>query len=315
MTSLPEFTIIIPVRNRAEIVGRTLQSIAGQTQPPAKTVLVDNGSTDHTLRVLRQWAESQRRKNLDAIVVEETKPGASAARNRGLEEAATPYVMFFDSDDTMAPGHCASVAEALRRLSGPDILGWDTTYHRLDGSTRTFRFPEYGDVMFTHLFHSCLATQRYTARTELIRRVGAWDETLPAWNDYELGTRLLLATGDVRKMLLPRNSAPTVDIYSTAESITGTKLSSLGAGREAALDACDRALRRAGRTRELVYTQLRRVILAGTYRKEGETAEAERLLSEVLSATASARRRTTFKVIYRYVAAGGRGVAHAARFL
>ena len=110
-------SLVIPVRNRASIVGRTLDSVAAQTRLPDQIVLVDNGSTDGTLEVLRRWANG--RSNVQ--VVTEPRPGAAEARNCGLRAVTEEYVMFFDSDDTMPPRHVEEICSELTRLGMPAI--------------------------------------------------------------------------------------------------------------------------------------------------------------------------------------------------
>ena len=75
--------------------------------------------------------------------------------------------------------------------------------------------------MFHHLFRGCLSTQRYVARTSLFRAVGAWDENLSGWVDYELGTRLLMHTSAILRL----SGTPTVTTFQQEESITGTGFS------------------------------------------------------------------------------------------
>ena len=86
-TYQPLLTIVVPVRNRQDVVGRTLRSIAAQTLRPLKVILVDNASTDSTLQILRKWADSAADSAIDVKILSETTPGASAARNRGLQHS------------------------------------------------------------------------------------------------------------------------------------------------------------------------------------------------------------------------------------
>lgn len=88
-------SIIIPVFNRAGIVGRTLDSIAAQTLRPLNIILVDNNSSDNTLEVLTQWGKDNSTDDFKITILQEKKPGAAAARNCGLKIVKTPYVMFF----------------------------------------------------------------------------------------------------------------------------------------------------------------------------------------------------------------------------
>lgn len=135
MKQLEALTLIIPVYNRAELVSRTLSSVAQQTLRPLRVILVDNNSTDSTLPTLQQWKKANERGDFLIDVLTEARPGAAAARNRALAETTSEFVMFFDSDDTMAPGHCARALAALTSPRQPDLVGWDINMHLLNGAT------------------------------------------------------------------------------------------------------------------------------------------------------------------------------------
>ena len=142
----------MPVRDRASVVGRTLESIERQTFRPLSVVIVDNGSTDITPEIVEKWRRRVDGDDFKVTVVTEPRPGASAARNRGLREVESEYVMFFD------------------RILDPD--GW-----------LTVKSPRFHDEWMLHLMHGTLATQRWVGRTSLLRTIGGWDESLPVWND------------------------------------------------------------------------------------------------------------------------------------
>ena len=168
-----ELTIVIPVYNRAGIVGRTLESVQRQTLRPLRVVLVDNNSTDATPEVLRAWKEHAEGPGLEIILIDESRAGAAAARARGLREVTTPYTMFFDSDDLMAPSHAARALKALKQ-TGADIVGWDVDFISHRGKPERRRFYE-SDTLWHTLMHGSMATQRYAARTDLFRRAGNRD--------------------------------------------------------------------------------------------------------------------------------------------
>lgn len=283
----PLLTVVIPVRNRAHLVGRTLQSLADQTVQPAAIVLVDNGSTDSSVEVLRSWAEG--RPNVE--ILSEPRPGAACARNAGLERVQTPYVLFFDSDDQMPPRHIEEVAAALRANNLPQILEFESVFVNPAGKEKHSPLRS-GDELTNHIFHATLATQRYAVSTELIRRIGGWNEALPGWNDLELGVRLLAARPTLAKVRL---SSP-VRIFTHADSITGNDFSSKAGQWERALDFCEQALADFPRHRRLI--NYRRAILAGHYRREGHPEQGRGLA-----------RGRWMRFIATYTAAGGRGVA------
>ena len=132
-------TVVIPVRDRAGVVGRTLDSVAAQTLRPFSVVLVDNGSTDGTRAVLDRWQREMSAVGPDVTVISEPRPGACAARNAGLAVVRTPWVMFFDSDDVMLPGHLARAVAVALRNPAASVIGWDAL-DQWTGRSKKLRF-------------------------------------------------------------------------------------------------------------------------------------------------------------------------------
>lgn len=271
-------TVVVPVHNRAHIIGPTLQSIENQTLLPERLVLVENASEDNTLQVLRAFA---RRHPGWVTVVQCPTPGACHARNAGLEEVHTPWVMFFDSDDIMHPTHIERFDTARRRHPGKEIIGATVGYQTLQGRHRKLYFahPAMGPMLLQHLFRTSLATQRYMARTALVRQAGGWNTALPVWNDIELGLRLLQALGrrPGRKILALRG-APTVTVIALRQSLTGTRQSDNAQGIEKAFGAMRSALQ--GNPRGLRWLAGRRAVWAATMWSEGARTQARRTLAQ-----------------------------------
>jgi len=113
--------IIIPTYNRAEMVGQAIESALAQ-HPPARVVVVDDGSTDDTPGRLAAYR--------DRILIhrqENTERGA--ARNRGASLVPqADSLLFLDADDLLAPGHLAALQRALGEHPGASFIasgGWD----------------------------------------------------------------------------------------------------------------------------------------------------------------------------------------------
>lgn len=307
MASKALISIIIPVYNRAEVVKATLNSVANQSYRPIDVLLVDNNSSDNTLEVLNEWKQMVEADDFIVKVLSESKPGATAARNRGLKEVTTPYTMFFDSDDVMAPHHVKRAVDAFNENPHLDIVGWNTNVKTLSGNKSQYRFCD-KDILYNHIFHATMATQRFAARTHLFREVGEWNESLPAWNDYELGVRLLIANPKIKKL----TGDATVTVILQEKSITGTEFSSRPHEWESALDAIDTILDNSEYRSMKKYIDVRRVILAGHYHREGAIDEAQRLLTEVLNRSGWYR-KLIMKLFYFIISRGGRGIALLAR--
>lgn len=288
-------TIVIPVYNRAHTIVRTLHSIDAQTLRPARVILVDNNSSDSSVDAMRAWADGK-----DYVtILAQPRPGACAARNLGLEYVTTEWTMFFDSDDVMAPTHVSDFSRAIASHPEVDIIGRDILSHFIDGSQRRLYFRAGSNAMFHHLFRGCLSTQRYIARTSLFHTVGGWDESLSGWDDYELGTRLLMHTSAILQL----SGSPTVTTFQQEESITGLNFSAHPERWERSLDTIrNHFLSLPGsdsrRRRWLDWLDARCMILAAAYEQEAldstshtdkESSAAAHTLSASLYATVMQR--------------------------
>jgi glycosyltransferase involved in cell wall biosynthesis len=100
MSNKPLVSIIIPTFNRAHLIGETLDSVIAQTYTNWECIVVDDGSTDHTDKVLEQYCDKDKRIQY-CHRPKHLKPGGNAARNFGFELSKGAYVNWFDSDDLM----------------------------------------------------------------------------------------------------------------------------------------------------------------------------------------------------------------------
>lgn len=309
-STTPLLSIVVPVYNRARLVTRTLDSIAAQTHTNFHLIIVDNNSTDSTPDTLQMWVENNAGKFNNVSVVSQPRPGASAARNCGLQHVATPYVMFFDSDDIMLPDHIRSINELLEKRPDTDVVHWDEGIMDADGWL-SVKSPRFHDPLQLHILHSSLSTQRFAIRTDLIRNCGGWDESLPAWNDLELGVRVLthIPKPIVRKV----NGEPTVIVFPQTESITGTSYHSQANAHKLALEKISIRVASIGNPQYDLTVKAKTAILAGLYKKEGAHKEAESMLKMAID-NVSFNPRQVLKFIYqivRFFSGGGAAIALA----
>jgi glycosyltransferase involved in cell wall biosynthesis len=292
--------IIIPVYNRAGVVRRTLDSVASQSYRPIHLVIVDNGSTDGTDRVVAEWTEANRSAELDVTIVNDPKRSASAARNRGFKEVKEPYVMFFDSDDVMLPGHVERAVNAFLADDTLDMVGWDISHELADGRVLRLPFAD-RDMLMRHLFNCILSTQRYAMRSDLLRRAGGWNESVKVWNDLELGVRLLMLNPNAKRL----GDEVTVLTRVSSDSLTRERLSENATEIEHSLDCCGETLRQHGISERAI--ELRRIIVAAIYSREGDE-RGKKLQREVLDRQPSLLTRIALRAAYHYTRLGGRGV-------
>lgn len=113
-------SIVIPNYNGAAFLAACLRSVFNQITPQCEVVLVDDGSNDHSVELIRRdFAEALERGQLTLICTENAGPGA--ARNTGVQAARGAYIAFLDSDDFILPGYIARCLSVLR-ASAPDIM-------------------------------------------------------------------------------------------------------------------------------------------------------------------------------------------------
>ena len=129
---LPKVTIVVPVYNVERYLALCLQSICAQNYKNLEVILVNDGSTDNSLAIAREFQSK-----LDLHILEQENAGLSAARNAGVRAIEkTDYLMFLDSDDALAPQALHSMVNQVIK-SGSDFVFGDTT--RMKGVTRLKR--------------------------------------------------------------------------------------------------------------------------------------------------------------------------------
>ena len=112
----PEISIIIPIYNIQDYLEKCLDSVKNQTFKNWEAICVNDGSTDNSLEILQQYAESDER----FIVINKENGGVSSARNTGLNLANGEYIMFLDGDDIIHP-QCMEIALKTIKDTDSDI--------------------------------------------------------------------------------------------------------------------------------------------------------------------------------------------------
>ncbi|MCU0847494.1 MAG: glycosyltransferase [Spirochaetes bacterium] len=180
MPGKPLVTVITAVYNGAKTIDATIRSVAGQTYGNIEYIVIDGGSTDCTLDVIR--------KNEDRIDLWISEPdrGVYDAMNKGIALASGEWLNFMNSDDRFIDK--GAVARAFRKKTdGTDILYGDTGLVGEDGSVRIKKDPTleriWDAVFFTH--------QSSFVRTDIYRSHG-YDLRYRYTSDYEFFLKCLL---------------------------------------------------------------------------------------------------------------------------
>ena len=124
--SNPLVTVIIPLYNKAETIARAVDGVLAQSFGDFELLIVDDGSTDGSAQRTRQRVRPAHSPRSQA------NAGVSVARNRGINEARSPWIALLDADDVWEPSHL----EALLSVAGEDIVACFTNTRLERGGLR-----------------------------------------------------------------------------------------------------------------------------------------------------------------------------------
>lgn len=219
-------SIIIPTYNRGHIISETLESVLNQTYTYWECIIIDDGSTDDTIRIIQEYSYSDERfiflKRPDNKI-----KGAATCRNIGLKIAKGSYIQFLDSDDLLDKNKFES---QLKVLEHRDKFTLSTCkWGRLDPNSNNpkkyFNLPIYRNFSkpseLLKIFgnrYTFFPLHCYLTPLSLIQLAGYWNEQLTVNDDGEFFSRVILNS---RGIVFSPNT------YSIYRSGSGNRLSQL----------------------------------------------------------------------------------------
>ena len=193
MTGMAKISVIIPNYNRATLVGETIENMLRQSLPPSEVIVVDDGSTDDSLKVIRAFGDRVK-------LVAQANQGPGAARNHGMQLASGDLIQFMDSDDLASLNKLEIQFNALKQ-SGADFAY--CPWVRTEFSDGCLRFagpvmqgsavPGWKSMLEWQMGSWCLIFQNCLFRRTILDRVGKYRTDLMPSEDSEYLVRILLA--------------------------------------------------------------------------------------------------------------------------
>lgn len=189
LSSSPQVSVVIPTYNRAVVLGRAIRSVLTQTFSDLECVIVDDGSTDHTIAIVEAFSDPRLR-----LLRLHVNRGANHARNVGIRAARGELIAFLDSDDEWLP---QKLERQVARMQGTAYSGVTVVYCRYyehDGATD--RMTPHGTIYEGEVFEHLLtgwhppSTSLFLVTRASLHAIGGFDECLPSAQDYDLCLRL-----------------------------------------------------------------------------------------------------------------------------
>ena len=166
---------IVPVFNRGELVVDAVESVLAQTHQPVECIVVDDGSTDDTPRIVDELAAREP----DRVrVIHKPNSGPGCSREQGREVARGEFIQYLDSDDLLAPNKFEDQVAALRADPEAALCYGVTEYHRLGQEAKRSIFAT-TDRPIDRIFPAFLTRRRWGTSSPLYRRsvtdrIGPW---------------------------------------------------------------------------------------------------------------------------------------------
>ena len=188
-------SVVIPCYNAERWIAEAVQSCLDQTYREIEIIVVDDGSTDGSLDVLKTFG--------DKIRVE-TGPnqGGNRARNRGFRSSHGEYIQFLDADDYLLSEKIERQATFLS-TTGADVVYGDWRHkHHLDNGEEIFEDIKISgvqpDVLQSLLKGWWVSPACLLFRRGTVEKAGGWDESLQAAQDKDFFISVVMTKADVR---------------------------------------------------------------------------------------------------------------------
>ncbi|MCA1983051.1 glycosyltransferase family 2 protein [Nocardioides nematodiphilus] len=238
MSELPRVSVVIPSHNYARYLDEAITSALDQTGVDVDVTIVDDASTDDSLRIARGWEEAEDRVR---VIAHGRNHGHIATFNEALGSATAPYLVKLDPDDVLAPGALRRAADVLEAHPGVAFVYGPVL--PFEGPTPTL--PEYAPpslrpVMIwpghrwiwqrARRLRNVILQPEVMIRTEALHQVGGHRAEVPAASDLNLWLRLA-SVGDVARLHGPVQGLYRRHAASMSTTIHAGKLADLRARR------------------------------------------------------------------------------------
>ena len=181
-----KISVVIPTLNRINTLQRALDSVINQTYKPAEIIVVDNGSSDGTLKFLREQYPK-------ITTITENKVGVSSARNKGIKKSINQWIALLDSDDAWHPRklevQTSMLGSALKEYS---LIHTDEVWFRNNKHINQMKkHKKQGGYIFERcLSLCCISPSSVLFKKNILDKVGLFDESLPVCEDYDMWLKI-----------------------------------------------------------------------------------------------------------------------------
>jgi glycosyltransferase involved in cell wall biosynthesis len=187
----------MPLYNKANFVRKTIESVLSQTFKDFEIIIVNDGSTDNSLEVVREISDPR------IHIFTKENEGVSSARNFGIEKAQYEYIAFLDADDIWLPDYLETIKEMIQQYPQVGIFGtgYTSIYPNKKYDRILSRFPRGEIILIENYCKSLLKkeirqlwTGTVCIKKELFSKTGGFRIGVKRGEDLDMWLRLSLIT-------------------------------------------------------------------------------------------------------------------------
>ena len=176
-------TVIMPVYNASKYLDKSIQSILNQTYKDFKFIILNDGSTDNSLDIIKKYSDTDSRIEL----VDKPNTGAASSFNYGLKICNSKYIARMDSDDISMPDRLHVQINYLEKYKNIDVLGSAIkTIDENDNELKSIFFPDnYSDIIDRMDLTSPIANPSAMIKKSVFEDIGDLDTNTDPADDYD----------------------------------------------------------------------------------------------------------------------------------
>lgn len=222
--NMPKISVIIPLYNKGFIISETLKSVLAQTFTDFEIVIVNDGSTDNSLKIVSNFSDERIR------LFQQDNKGAASARNLGIEKATGKLIAFLDADDYWFPNH---LEELIKLYTDFPNCGMYCNRYKIKTTSKHFQEPTFNGI--DENFRGIVSNYFYSNRPfrinitlnqlipkKIILEMNCFSEDITNGQDLELWTKI-----GIKYRVVINNKHTSIYNYYLPNSLSKNKIKSM----------------------------------------------------------------------------------------
>ena len=195
-------SVIIPAYNRALLIKESIQSVFNQTHRPIECLIIDDGSTDNTAKVIGNLQTKLATVDFKLIYIKQDNSGAPAARNNGIKNASGEFFQFLDSDDLLYPNKIKDQVSILQNQKQTDGV-YGNWHHGTIKNHVLIKGEKWEDTISQFYGGRVIANFSMLLKRKIVDKIGPWDTNLRRNQEIDYFLRGALAGGNFEYLPMP----------------------------------------------------------------------------------------------------------------